>query len=313
MRVLVLAGGVGGAKLVWGLAQLVSPEHLTVVGNTGDDLQHLGLTICPDLDTLMYTLAGVVNPATGWGLANDTFVGLEMLARYGRPTWFRLGDRDLATHLARSELLADGLRLTEVTRHLGRSLGLDLALLPMTDALAPTLVETPEGTLDFQEWFVHRRWQPAVRRVVLPDPPPPPSPELQAALAAADLVVIAPSNPLVSVTPILNVASVRDLLRERPVLAVSPIIGGQAVKGPAAKMMNELDLEVSPVGVARFYGAELLAGLVLDQADAHLAPAVETLGIAALPAATWMRTDEDRIALAQVVLDWGVRMVGNRD
>lgn len=178
-------------------------------------------------------------------------------------------------------------------------------LLPMSDEPAPTLVETEEGTLAFQEWFVQRRWEPVVRRVILPDPPPRASEAAVKALEEADLVVIAPSNPLVSVEPILHTRPVRDLVAGRPAVAVSPIIGGRAVRGPAAKLMGELGLEASPVGVARFYGPALLSGLILDEVDAGLAPAVEGLGIKARPAATWMRTDEDRTDLARTVLDWG--------
>ena len=308
MKVVALAGGVGGAKLAWGLAQLVPAGDLTVIGNTGDDFRHLGLAISPDLDTLMYTLAGIANRATGWGIEGDTWQGMAMIARYGGPIWFQLGDRDLATHLLRTERLAQGETLTAVTAALGRQLGVEAALRPMSDRPAPTLLETDEGTLAFQEWFVRRRWQPAVDRVVLPEPPAPASDEVVAALEAADLVVIAPSNPLVSIAPILHTRPVWELAAERPAVAVSPIVGGRAIRGPAAKLMAELGLEVSPLGVAHYYGADLLNGLVLDNTDAALAPDIEALGIAALPAATWMRSDEDRVELARTVLDWGRRL-----
>jgi LPPG:FO 2-phospho-L-lactate transferase len=306
MRTTVLAGGVGGAKLVWGLAQVLAPEELTILGNTGDDLTHLGLTICPDLDTVMYTLAGMADPDSGWGVKGDSFGAMESVARYRGSTWFRLGDQDLGTHLARTELLAAGLTLTQVTAHLCHALGVRQRLLPMADQPAPTLVDTAEGVLSFQEWFVRRRWQPAVRKVILPLPRPAASSQVLEALDMADLILIAPSNPLVSVAPILNVSSVREALesRQRMVVAVSPIIGGRAVKGPAAKMMAQLGMEVSPLGVARWYGAGLLSGLGLDQADESLTPAIEALGIAALPASTWMRTDSDRIGLASCILDW---------
>jgi len=305
VRVVCLAGGVGGAKLVWGLAQLLPAEHLTIIGNTGDDFQQLGLTICPDLDTVMYTLAGLTNPATGWGVADESFQAMEMLARYGRPDWFQLGDRDLGTHIARTELLAAGQSLTAVTAHLCRSLGIQVALLPMSDAPAPTMMDTDEGLLPFQEWFVHRAWRPAVRQVLLPKPAPAATQAVIDALRSADFVIIAPSNPLVSVEPILHVRPVRDLLRQLPVVAVSPIIGGQAVKGPAAKMMAELDMEVSPLGVARYYH-DLLTGFVLDQVDIDLLP---QLKVPALATATWMRSDADRIQLAQTVLDWSATLL----
>jgi LPPG:FO 2-phospho-L-lactate transferase len=305
VKVVALAGGVGGAKLVWGLAQLLPPGDLALIGNTGDDFRHLGLAISPDLDTLLYTLAGIANRSAGWGIEGDTWQAMMMVAHYGGPAWFQLGDRDLATHLVRTKRLAEGETLTAITAAFCHRLGVRPALLPMSDEPAPTLLETDEGILPFQDWFVRRQWEPAVRRVILPDPRPRASEAVVAALEAADLVVIAPSNPLVSVDPILHTRPVRELVAARPAVAVSPIIGGQAVRGPAAKMMIELGLEASPVGVARFYGRALLSGLVLDEVDAELAPAVEALGIAARPATTWMRTDEDRIDLAQTVLDWG--------
>jgi LPPG:FO 2-phospho-L-lactate transferase len=305
VKVVALAGGVGGAKLVWGLAQLLPGGDLAVIGNTGDDFHHLGLAISPDLDTLMYTLAGLANRAAGWGIEGDTWQTMMVVAHYGGPTWFQLGDRDLATHLMRTERLAAGETLTAITAALCGRLGVRPALLPMSDEPAPTMMETDEGLLAFQEWFVRRGWGPAVRRIVLPNPPPRASEAVVVALGAADLVVIAPSNPLVSVAPILHTRPVRELVAARPAVAVSPIIEGRAVRGPAAKLMGELGLEASPAGVARFYGRALLSGLVLDDADAGLIPAVEALGIAARPAATWMRTDEDRIDLARTVLEWG--------
>lgn len=308
MKVVVLAGGVGGAKLVWGLARLLPACDLSVIGNTGDDFRHLSLWISPDLDTLMYTLAGIACTASGWGIEGDTFETMAMVARYGGPTWFRLGDRDMATHLVRTQRLAARETLTDITAALCRRLGVGPALLPMSDDPAPTLLETGEGLLPFQEWFVHRGWKPTVNRVVLPGPPATASELVTSALEAADLVVIAPSNPLVSVAPILHTHPVRALAARRPTVAVSPIIGGQAVRGPAAKLMGELGLDVSPVGVAHHYGPDLLSGLVLDEADAALAPSVEALGIAARPARTWMRSEEDRIDLAQTVLDWGLQL-----
>jgi LPPG:FO 2-phospho-L-lactate transferase len=309
VKVVALAGGVGGAKLVWGLAQVLPPGDLTVIGNTGDDFRHLGLAISPDLDTLLYTLAGIANGVAGWGIEGDTWQAMMMVAHYGGPTWFQLGDRDLATHLVRTKRLADGETLTAITAALCQRLGVRPALLPMSDEPAPTLLETDEGLLAFQEWFVQRQWEPAVRRVVLPDPPPRAPEAVVTALEAADLVVIAPSNPLVSVEPILHTRPVRELVAARPAVAVSPIIGGQAVRGPAAKLMGELGLEASPAGVARFYGPALLSGLLLDDADARLAPAVEALGIAARVARTWMRTDEDRVDLARTVLHWARELV----
>lgn len=309
-RVVALAGGVGGAKLVWGLQRILPPEQLTVIGNTGDDFRHLGLTICPDLDTCMYTMAGLSNPSLGWGVVDETYAGMEMLKRYGGPDWFKLGDRDLGTHLARTEWLATGMSLTQVTAQLCQRLGVHHPLLPMSDQPAPTRIRTPEGVLSFQDWFVRRRWQPTVLEVLLPEPPPLPSPavsDVLETLSESDLVVIAPSNPLVSVAPILNSAGLRERLASSSarVLAVSPIIGGRAVKGPAAKMMAELGMDVSPFGVARYYRTDLLDGLMMDQEDVSHVSAVEELGMAALAAPTWMHTQEDKIRLAETLIDWG--------
>ena len=240
-RVVCLAGGVGGAKLADGLARILPPENLTVIVNTGDDFRHFGLTICPDLDTVMYTLGEVANPETGWGRAGESRRAIDEVGRLGGPDWFSLGDLDLATHLTRTHWLDSGETLTAVTRRLCSGFGIRHAVLPMTDQPAPTLIETETGeVLPFQRWFVRERWQPAVRRVVLPE-------DVRAtqavvrALESADVVVIAPSNPFVSIDPILNVYPIRALIEDVPqaVVAVSPIVAGRAVKGPAAKMMVE--------------------------------------------------------------------------
>jgi LPPG:FO 2-phospho-L-lactate transferase len=305
MKVVALAGGVGGAKLVWGLAQLLPDEDLTVIGNTGDDFHHLTLAISPDLDTLMYTLAGVADRANGWGIEGDTFEAMAMMDRYDGPTWFQLGDRDLATHLIRTQRLSAGQTLTAVTAWLCQQLGVTPTLLPMSDRPAPTLLETDDSVLPFQEWFVHQRWKPATRRVLLPEPRPPATEQVVRALEATDLVVIAPSNPLVSVAPILHVHPVRELAAARPTVAVSPIIGGRSVRGPAAKLMAELGLEVSPAGVARYYGPTLLTGLVMDRADVSLVETVSAMEIATRVAETWMHSEDDRVALARTVLEWG--------
>lgn len=306
MRIVVLAGGVGGARMADGFARAMPPQDLTVIVNTGDDFEWHGLLVCPDLDTVMYTLAGIANPETGWGIHGDTWGALEMLGQYGGETWFRIGDRDLATHVYRTFLLRQGLRLSEVTARLCRALGVRAAIWPMSDEPVRTIVETEEGPLPFQEYFVRRGCQPRVRgfrweglegaRL---------SPEAQAALEKAELVVIAPSNPYVSIGPILALPGVQELLQDRIVVAVSPIIGGQALKGPAAKMMAELGEAPSALGVARCYRS-FLDGFVLDHADAALAPAVEAMGIRPLVTDIVILDPAARVRLAEEILQWVV-------
>ena len=299
-RVVCLAGGVGGARLADGLARVLPPDRLTIVVNTGDDFRHLGLTICPDLDTVTYTLAGVSNDETGWGRAGESRRALDEVARLGGPAWFGLGDLDLATHLTRSAWLDEGESLTAVTRRLCTGFGVAPAVLPMCDQPAPTLIVTDGGeVLPFQTWFVRERWQPAVRRVALPDDARA-TPAVIRALEAADVVLIAPSNPFVSIDPILNVYPIRALLEDVPraVVAVSPIIAGQALKGPAAKMMGELGLEASAAAVASYYG-HLIDGFVYDQQDAGMAAED---GLALLCTDTIMSGAGERERLAREVL-----------
>ncbi len=305
LKVVCLAGGVGGAKLADGLAHIVPPENLTIIVNTGDDFEHLGLTICPDLDTVMYTLAGVANTETGWGRAGESWRAVDEAARLGGPDWFRLGDLDLATHLVRTQMLRDGESLTAVTRHLTHHFNIQPALLPMSDQPAPTMIETDDGTLPFQTWFVKERWQPPVKQVVLPDDARA-TPAVMKALENADLVIIAPSNPFVSIEPILNVYPIRAMLMDLPqaVVAVTPIIGGQAVKGPAAKMMQERGLSVTAGAVAAYYG-DLIDGFVYDQQDEG---ALDGLDAAGLCVDTWMRDQSDRIRLAQDALAFAAEL-----
>lgn len=310
-HVVLLAGGVGGARLADGLARALPPDHLTVVVNTGDDFRHLGLTICPDLDTVTYMLAGVNNDETGWGRVGESWRALDEAARLGGPDWFRLGDLDLATHLARSHWLAEGETLTAVTRRLwagfGAGFGAGPVVLPMSDAPAPTLIETDTGdVLPFQIWFVRERWQPAVRRVVLPEDARATAAVIRA-LEAADVVIIAPSNPFVSIDPILNVYPIRALVEDVPqaVVAVSPIIAGQALKGPAAKMMAELGLAASAAAVAGYYG-HLIDGFVYDQQDAGM---TAEDGLALLCTDTIMRGATGRERLAREVLAFAGEML----
>jgi LPPG:FO 2-phospho-L-lactate transferase len=307
MNIVALAGGVGGAKLADGLARVLTPEDLTIIVNTGDDFEHLGLIICPDLDTVCYTLAGLANPATGWGQARETWGALETIGALGGPTWFRLGDHDLGVHLERSRRLRQGEPLSALTRSFCQAWGINNSVLPMTDDKVPTWVYTDEGELPFQEYFVHRQCHPRVTGFNFAGVEQAhPAPGVLAALQQADLIVICPSNPWVSIGPILALPGVSEAIEEgnRPVVAVSPIIGGQAVKGPAAKMYAELGIQPSALAVARHYGS-LLTGFVLDDQDADQAQAVNQMGVKTLVANTLMKTPEDRTRLAQAVLAFG--------
>jgi LPPG:FO 2-phospho-L-lactate transferase len=302
MNVVALAGGVGGAKLAHGLAQVAAPDELTVIVNTGDDFEHLGLRISPDLDTVTYTLAGLANAEAGWGLAGESWNFLAALERLGGEAWFRLGDRDLATHLERTRRLRADETLTQVTRYFCERLAVGPRVLPMTDDPVRTQVETAAGRLAFQEYFVHQRCEPVVTGFVFAGlEQARPTEAVLRALGAAGQIVICPSNPFVSVDPILNLAGVREQLAAKPVVAVSPIVGGQALKGPAGKMFAELGLEVTPVSVARHYG-QLLRGFVLDAVDAALAPQVEALGLRTLVTDTIMKSEADRARLAAETL-----------
>lgn len=304
-NVVCLAGGVGGAKLAAGLAELLAPEQLTVVVNTGDDFQHLGLTICPDLDTVMYTLGGVANPETGWGRRGESWLTMQELVARGGPDWFNLGDLDLATHLLRAGGLSQGETLTAVTRRLCAALEIATPILPMSDQPAPTIIHTPDGPLPFQVWFVRERWQPRAEAVELPADVRATAAVAQA-LEKADFVILAPSNPFVSIDPILNVYPVREMVSDLPraVVAVSPIVGGTAVKGPAAKMMAEMDLPVTAAAVAAYYD-ELLDGFVYDALGAG---DINGLSCATRATDTLMREPADRRHLAAEVLDFALEL-----
>ncbi|MFN2249010.1 MAG: 2-phospho-L-lactate transferase [Candidatus Promineifilaceae bacterium] len=304
-NVICLAGGVGGAKLADGLAQILPPEQLTIIVNTGDDFKHLGLTVCPDLDTVMYTLGGVANTQTGWGREGESWITIGEIERLGGPAWFGLGDLDLATHLLRSSLLAEGRNLTVVTQHLCRQYGIETAVLPMSNQPAPTHIITAEGSLPFQEWFVKERWQPVVRSVQFPENVIA-SAQVTRALETADIVLIAPSNPFVSIDPILNVYPIREMLMDLPraVVAVSPIVGGKALKGPAAKMMAEMDMPVTATAVAGYYG-QLIDGFVIDNQDEAQAADMDCF---TLVTDTIMGSREDRVRLARETLDLAVRI-----
>jgi LPPG:FO 2-phospho-L-lactate transferase len=305
-RVVELAGGVGGAKLGEGL-QAVVGERLTVVVNTADDTERHGLLVCADHDTVMYTLAGLENPEFGWGLAGDSWSVMSALERYGEEGWFRLGDRDLATHIVRTERLRRGERLTDVCRHLQARLGVVATILPMTVEPVRTQVRTDDGWLDFQDYFVRLRQAPEVREVRFEGVADArPTAEVLAAIGEADIVVIAPSNPIVSVGPILAVPGMSEALaaaraRGARMIAVSGIVGGRALKGPADRMLASLGHEPTALGVARGY-AGLIDTFVLDAVDAALAPEVEALGIRAVVTDTIMTDDASRARLAATVL-----------
>ena len=307
MRVAALAGGVGGAKLAHGLQAVLEPGELSVVINTGDDLELFGLDVAPDLDTVLYTLAGVANPDTGWGIAGDTWTALGMLGRYGEPTWFRIGDADLATHVRRTALLRSGMSRTDAAADMARALGVPSRLLPMADEPVRTRLETDAGLLDFQTYFVARGQRDEVRGVVLEGiGDARPTPVVLEALREADLIVFAPSNPVVSIGPILAVPGVRDAVERArvPRVAVSPIVAGKALRGPADRMLKSLGHEPTALGVARLY-AGLVDTFVLDEADAALTGEIESLGMRAISVPAVMRTEEDRAELATRIIALG--------
>ncbi len=302
--VVALAGGVGGAKLAHGIALARPGEQLSVVVNTADDFTLFGLHISPDLDTVMYTLAGLANPETGWGIAGDSFATLDMIKRYGRDTWFWLGDKDFATHILRTERLRSGASLTDVMVELAEALGITAQLLPMCDEPVATLIETSDGLLEFQDYFVRRQHADDVLGVQFEGIGAATIPaRVSDAFDRADVLVVGPSNPIVSTGPILAIPGLRDRLRRLtiPVVAVSPIIGGQALKGPADQMLATLGHEVSAAGVAELY-KDFLTGMVIDSQDAALAERITDLGIAVHVTDTVMRTDDDRRVLAEETL-----------
>ncbi|HMZ41910.1 MAG TPA: 2-phospho-L-lactate transferase [Anaerolineales bacterium] len=295
MKITALAGGVGGAKLAHGLAQILSPQDLTIIVNTGDDFEHLGLSICPDLDTVCYTLAGLANPETGWGRVNETWNTIANIEKLGGPNWFRLGDQDIATHLERTRRLKGGETLSQITKDFCKAWGIQPTILPMTDAPVRTIVDSDEGELAFQEYFVHRQCGPKVKGFRFDGvEAAEPAFGVREAVESADAIIICPSNPWVSVDPILRVIP----LPKKKIVAVSPIIGGKTVKGPAAKMYAELGIEPSALAVAEHY-RDLLSGFVLDNVDAHLSDKIRTR---TLVTDTLMNSLTDRARLAMDVL-----------
>jgi LPPG:FO 2-phospho-L-lactate transferase len=314
--IVALAGGVGGAKLAHGLARVLPPDRLLIAVNSADDFTHLGMHISPDLDSVMYKLAGISDPERGWGLAGETWGFMEALARLGGEDWFNLGDRDMATHVERTRRLTAGETLSQVTAALAAALGVTHPITPMTDDRVRTWVRTPDGALPFQHYFVRLRCDPiamgfdfeGAEHAAI-------APALAAALAdpALEAIVICPSNPFVSIGPMLAIPSLHAALTARrvPLIAVSPLVGGMAVKGPAAKMMAELELPISSDAVAAHYGS-LLDGLVIDAADAWEAPSIEVRGIRVLSVPTLMKTPEDESRLAETVLGFARDIAGGR-
>jgi LPPG:FO 2-phospho-L-lactate transferase len=302
--IIALSGGVGGAKLALGLSRILPPEKLLVVVNTGDDFEHLGLSISPDIDTVLYTLAGLANREVGWGRHDETWSFMETLETVGGETWFRLGDRDMALHVERTRRLRSGESLSKVTAALAGQFGINVGIVPMTDDPVRTRLLTDKGWLDFQEYFVHRRCEPVVTQLQFQGAEAAtPHPQFMAALTSPQLeaVVICPSNPFISVEPILAIPGVRSALinSQAPVIAVSPIIAGKAIKGPTAKMMTELGIDPSAGSVAQRYN-DILDGYVIDHADMS---EVVSIDARVTLAQTLMTTMEDRETLARIVLD----------
>ena len=305
MKVTALAGGVGASKFLVGLAAVMPPEDITIIANTGDDIELFGLRICPDIDTVTYTLGGVINEETGWGLKGDTFECLRWLARYGEVSWFNLGDRDLATHIFRTNQLRGDCSLSEVTDRIRRSLGVRSTIVPMTDAYTPTRVVTDEGEMHFQEYFVRRRCEPRVREIRFDN--------IESAVLVlgvvsvileADAVIICPSNPFISIGPILAVPGIRDALKltRATVMAITPIIGGRALKGPAADMLHDLGHQVSARGVAALY-CDFADVFLLDCQDAAICGDIEDIGLRVLATNTLMNSFEARQRLARVTIE----------
>ncbi len=304
ISIAALAGGVGASKLLLGLYDVVDPARLTAIVNTGDDITLHGLRISPDLDIVTYTLAGVIDLAKGWGFRGETFHALKRLAIFGRVNWFNLGDRDLATHIHRTAMLADGRSLTDAAESIRTALGVKSRILPMSDQPVPTIIESDEGALHLQEYLVKRRAEPIVRGIRFDNvESASPAPSVLEAIRNADRIIICPSNPLISIGPILAVPGIREGLRVRrkDVIAVCPIVGGKSLKGPSDKMLAQLGYESSAKGVAKLY-ADFTAVFVVDPADRSQAEAIQTLDMKVVVAPTVMRTRTDKRKLARALL-----------
>ncbi len=307
-RCIALTGGVGGTKLVLGLTQILPPEELLIAVNTGDDFEHLGLTICPDIDTVLYTLAGIANPDTGWGRAQESWKTMETLERLGGETWFRLGDQDLALHLARRHQMTLGATLTEITANLAKKLNIRHPIVPMSDHPVRTMVLTEEGEMPFQEYFVKNRCLPAINGFRFAGiKSATPSSKLLRAFEdpALELLIICPSNPFISIDPILKLPGLKKAIENSQicVLAVSPIVGGQALKGPTAKMLKELGLKSDASSIAQHYG-KILDGFVIDTKDSSLGKQIRKKGHKVFVTQTIMKSLDDKVTLANDILDF---------
>jgi LPPG:FO 2-phospho-L-lactate transferase len=305
VKVVALAGGVGAAKLLRGLVEVLSPRDLVIVGNIGDDIELYGLHISPDLDIIMYTLAGIVDEAKGWGIVGDTFHCLEMLGRLGFETWFKLGDRDLAIHIARTKMLRDGMGLSQATAKLCKMLGVEANLIPASDDPVRTKVQSGQLLLDFQEYFVKRGTMDTVTNVFFEGAEKAkPAPGVIEAIKEAERIIICPSNPILSIAPILSISAIRKALEtsEATIVGVSPIVGGRAIKGPADRIMASMGFEVSPYGVAKFYG-NLLKHLVIDEVDLEHEKSIQKIGVRVTVTNTLMKSVGDAISLARVVME----------
>lgn len=305
MKVVALAGGVGGAKLVHGLAMVLPPDDLSIIVNTGDDFEYLGLNISPDLDTVCYTLASLANPNTGWGRIDESWETFNEIAALKGPEWFRLGDKDLAAHLVRTMRLKEGLKLSEITKEFCEIWGVEHPVFPMSDDPVRTMVHTADGeVLGFQEYFVHQACQPVVHHFEFREiENAMPLPKVLNAISSCDIVIIAPSNPWVSIDPILEIPGYREAISQKPVIAVSPLIGGKAIKGPAAKMYQELGINPCASAVAKHY-QDMLTGFVFDILDRHELEKIERWRIIALVTDILMKTNQDRLRLAREVLNF---------
>jgi LPPG:FO 2-phospho-L-lactate transferase len=303
MKIVALAGGVGGAKLAYGFAQILKPGDLTVIVNTGDDFEHFGLYICPDLDTVCYGLAEIADPLTGWGRAGDIYQSLEEAVELGGPDWFKIGDKDLGTQLERTRRLKTGQKLSEITRDFCQAWGINSSVIPMTDEkVSTTLVTTEMGELPFQEYFVHQKCQPSVKSVKYSGAEnAKPVPAIIEALEAANLVVICPSNPWLSIDPILSIQGIKKAMSKNKVIAVSPIIQGKALKGPASKMFLEMGIEASAEAVVDHYHG-LIWGFVFDQLDINLKSNIDQKGIITLTTDTIMNNKLAKVRLAEKII-----------
>lgn len=303
--IVALTGGIGGTKLILGFSKLLSKNQLTVIGNTGDDLELFGLRICPDLDTVTYTLGNLVNADTGWGIQDDSFICLDALKHLGEPSWFNLGDRDLATHLWRTSLIKQGNSLSQITEKMCQILGVDCRLLPMTNSYTPTYLMTSQGKLHLQEYLIREKCKPVVQELIYENiQNASPAPGISEAILNADGVILCPSNPFISIGPILAVPGIRKLLiqTDAPIFAITPIVNQRALKGPTAKMLEELGYPVSPIAIATLY-RDFLDVFVLDNQDVQMRKEIEAMGLKVIVTNTVMNNDQEKIRLANELLE----------